>query len=401
MEDYRKNLETTKLEEQHAADTVHDVSPSDTTSQELDTPNFGMGRHQLIENYRAIVNHRAIYYPVPYRLIRELGRGRQGIVFLGLRQGARGCITRHAIKLFDPSIYSSAQKYWTDMGRISSQTMRLQATNSPNLVSRDIYEETNGIGYTQMEVIDGVDLRYIMSGEHLDTVRARSSDSEWATFTDAIFRFDAGTLTIQPGVAIYIMRMLLRGLEILHEKGFVHSDIKPANIMIDRLGYIKLIDFGRAVVAKEKMTLLLGSPLFMAPETHRREPSLIQSDIYGVGLMGLEMLRGKPLISGNITEKDILDFKMTLPDRLPELLPEHVLQNAEFVSMLRRFIDPDPEKRFSNAVSAESDGEGLRLVHKQLTQLNKDTDYGRELGYYMNKLMESKRDQTEKEIFFD
>ena len=64
----------------------------------------GAGSRQLAANYRAILAARAIHYPVAYRFPRELGRGRQGIVFLGLRQGARGCVTRHAIKLFDPSI---------------------------------------------------------------------------------------------------------------------------------------------------------------------------------------------------------------------------------------------------------------------------------------------------------
>ena len=50
----------------------------------------GMTRRQLIENYAAIIHAGALYYPVAYQFLRELGRGRQGIVFLGLRQGARG-----------------------------------------------------------------------------------------------------------------------------------------------------------------------------------------------------------------------------------------------------------------------------------------------------------------------
>ena len=68
-----------------------------------------------------------------------------------MRQGARGCVTRHAIKLFDPSIYGSAKKYWTDMARIAAQTSKLQLVKNPALVAPDIYEESNGIGYIQME----------------------------------------------------------------------------------------------------------------------------------------------------------------------------------------------------------------------------------------------------------
>ncbi|MGA1130126.1 MAG: hypothetical protein ACO3XN_08690, partial [Chthoniobacterales bacterium] len=104
----------------------------------------GKGMTQLAANYRAILEAKAIYYPVAYRFIRELGRGRQGVVYLGLRQGARGSVTRHAIKVFDPSIYPNAKKYWTDMGRIAVQTSKLQTVKSPNIVAPDNYEEYNG-----------------------------------------------------------------------------------------------------------------------------------------------------------------------------------------------------------------------------------------------------------------
>ncbi|OQA26287.1 MAG: Serine/threonine-protein kinase pkn5 [Verrucomicrobia bacterium ADurb.Bin345] len=383
MNSARKHFETTRIE--HFATTA----VTETSSLE-DTPSeaFGKGSQQLAANYQAIINARGIYYPVAYRFLKELGRGRQGIVFLGLRQGARGCVTRHAIKLFNPAIYPSAKKYWTDMGRIAAQTSKLQMVKSPVLVSPEIYEESNGIGYLQMEVVDGCSLRYLLDGEHLETVRKRSTTSDWARFTDAIFRVDAGRVRIQPGVALYIMRQILRGLETLHEMGFAHSDVKPANVMVDRLGYVKLIDFGRAVLLNEKVTILLGTPLYMAPETHRREPSVVQSDIYSVGLVGLEMLRGEPLLdTKGLSEADLLSFKNELPGRLPSLLPEYVRQNAQFVLLLQRFLEVDPKQRYASAEEAEVGSQGLLLVHKQLAQLGKDTEYGRELESYLGKLM--------------
>lgn len=368
------------------ASTVAESQPADN----VPTPAAGGGRgsRQLAANYQAIVNARAIYYPVAYRFLKELGRGRQGIVFLGLRQGARGCVTRHAIKLFDPSIYPSAKKYWTDMGRIAAQTSKLQLVKSPILVSPEIYEESNGIGYIQMEVVDGCSLRSLLDGEHLEIVRSRSTPAEWARYTDAIFRLDGGKLRIQPGVALYIMRQILRGLETLHEMGFVHCDVKPANVMIDRLGYVKLIDLGRAVRINERVSILLGTPLYMAPEIHRREPNLVQSDIYSVGLVGLEMLRGEPLMSSpKMSESDLLAMKMELPKRLPDLLPDYVRQNAQFVVLLQRFLEADPMRRYPNAEEAEVGSQGLLLVHRQLAQLGKDTEYGRELENYLAKFL--------------
>lgn len=349
----------------------------------------GIGSRQLTANYRSILAARAVYHPVAYRFPRELGRGRQGIVFLGLRQGARGCVTRHAIKLFDPAIYSTAKKYWTDMGRIAAQTAKLQLVKNPALVAPDIYEESNGIGYVQMEVVDGISLRELLDGDHLEQARARCTEEEWQRFTDVIFRLQDGKLMIQPGIALYILRQVLRGLETLHEMGFVHGDVKPANIMIDRLGYVKLIDYGRASLVDEKMTLLLGTPMYMAPEIHTDRIARTSSDIYSLGLVGLEMLRGQRLFPGDmpLSENELLLGKYNLPSQLYDILPDHVRQNAQFLVLLQRFIEPHLPGRFANAEEAETGGSGLALLHKQLTLVGKDTDYGRELENYLGKII--------------
>lgn len=350
-------------------------------------PPVQMTQAQLVENYAAIVRARGISYPVAYQFLRELGRGRQGVVFLGLRQGARGCVTRHAIKLFDPSNYASPEQYWTDMGRIAMQTSRLQTMQSPNLVARDSYEETYGIGYLQMEAIDGVDLREFLDGSHLTSVRDRVTRDEWARFTDVIFRIEGEAVRIQPGIAIYIMRMMLRGLEALHAMGFVHGDVKPANTMIDRLGYVKLVDFGRAVSIGDQSTWLLGTPVYMAPEIHRRQPLTVQSDLYSTGLVGVEMLRGDPVTGSLTSESELLAFKMGLPARLPDLLPPYVSRNERFVRTLQRMLDPDPGRRFTGARDADSGPEGLLYVHKQLVHMGQDTEYGRELEHYLAKFV--------------
>ncbi len=370
-----------------SAEAAHAAALRDTVVETARPDAAATGMEQLIENYNAILASRTIYYPVAYRFVRELGRGRQGVVFLGLRHGARGCLTRHAIKLFDPSIYATPRQYWTDMGRIAAQISRLQTVNSPNLVGRDVYDEENGIGYVQMEAIDGLDLQRLLYGRHFDTARARSSPQEWERFADVIFRFEEGKVRIQPGVALYIMRAALRGLEALHDAGFVHCDVKPANIMVDQLGNIKLVDYGRANVINEKASLLLGSPLYMAPEVHRRERYQIQSDIYSLGLVGLELLRGESLVDySRMNETQLLQFKLELPKRLSDLLPPHVRRNRDFVAVLHKFLDPDPARRYQRCDEAESGPLGLALLHKQLTIAGQDSEYYRDLESYMAKL---------------
>jgi eukaryotic-like serine/threonine-protein kinase len=350
---------------------------------------WNMNIHRLIENYHNLIRTREIYYPLAYRFTRELGRGRQGVVFQALRQGARGCLTRHAIKVHDPAIYPSTEKYWTDMGRIASQVSRLQMVSSPQLVSRDIYEEVNGIGYTQMEMVQGMDVHQLVHGNHFDRARLRSTPEEWAHFNDVIFHDEKGYKRIQPGVAVYIMRQTLRGLEALHDAGFLHSDIKPSNMMIDRLGLVKLIDYGRAVLVDEKHTFLMGTPLFMAPELHGPGDNSVQADIYSVGLVGLELLRGEPLVEmppDGLPEAELLRIKKSLPDRLPELLPSPVRENRVLIDMLRRFLHPDPTKRYPSASDAEAGPDGLVKIHKQLALVGKDSEYDRELGNYVEKL---------------
>jgi len=369
-------------------ETVLDVAAAVARGAHPVATSAQMSSAQLAENYAAILRARALYYPVAYQFLRELGRGRQGVVFLGLRQGARGCVTRHAIKLFDPSNYPVPELYWTDMGRIAVQTSRLQAMQSPNLVARDTYEETYGIGYLQMETIDGLDLKLFLEGKHLSAARAKSSLEEWARLTDVLFRMDGPSACIQPGVAIYITRMMLRGLEALNAMGFMHCDIKPGNIMIDRLGYVKLIDFGRAVCIGEKSSWLLGTPVYMAPEIHGRQSPLVQSDIFSAGLVCLEMLRGSPVCLPSMTEDEMLRVKLTLADRLSEYLPSYVLQNERFVHTLRRMLAADPAGRFGAAGEAESGPHGLLHVHRQLVQMGKDTEYGRELEHYLSKCLE-------------
>lgn len=369
-------LAETVLEAVNAAPVRRDASDS-----------FGLTIAQLVDNYSSIIRTGAIYSPVGYRFLRELGRGRQGVVFLGLRQGARGCITRHAIKLFDPSHYPSSELYWADMGRIAVQTSRLQYMKAPSLVSRDSYEETYGVGYLQMEAIDGVDLKAFLDCCHLEAARSRSTCEEWARFTDVIFRINGRNMCVQPGVAVYIIRMVLRGLEALNAMGFVHCDIKPGNIMIDHLGYVKLVDFGRAVSAGERSSWLLGTPLYMAPEIHRRQPPVIQSDIFSAGLVCVEMLRGSPVCDPTADETELLPFKLKLAHRLPDYLPSYVVRNERLVHILQRMLSPDPDDRYASVSEAESGPDGLHHVHKQLVHMGKDTEYGRELEHYLSKLI--------------
>jgi len=354
------------------------------------------GLEQLTQAYDAIVLQGGVYFPVAYQFMRELGRGRQGQVFLAQRHGARGCVTEHAIKVFDPRLYQTAEEYWTDMGRIARQLSLLQRVQTPSMVSRHAYEETRGIGYIQMEAIDGLDVRRLLSPSHLALAKTRSTPEEWRRFTTAVFKMDGERVRLQPGVAIYIMRRVLQSLERLHSMGFLHADIKPGNIMIDRLGSVKVIDFGRALRVGETAAFLLGSPMYMAPEQHLREMGTVQSDLYSLGLVGIEMLRGGPLIADHAPNEGVLlAAKRDLPERLHHILPIRVRENGALVSILRRLTAVSPADRFPSAREADVGELGLRVIDKQLVRADLDSEYARDLADYFKKLTDPSTGRVE------
>jgi len=359
------------------------LSPAEKTN----TNPVNAESEELIGNYRQLIRKRSIPYPVAYRFVKELGHGRQGVVFLAERHGARGCQTYHAIKLFDPGIYSSAPVYWTDMGRIAQQISTLQPINNVNLVSCDFYEECNGIGYLHMQAIDGIDLQFLIDGKHVNIARARSTDEEWNRFLQIIFRVENDRVSLHPGFALYVMRNVLRGLIVLHEQGFIHGDIKPTNIMLDIQGRVKLVDFGRAVRIGEKVNILLGSPLFMAPEVHRREPGCLQADLFSAGLVGLEMLVGKQITAMmDFNENELIDFKTTLAARIEDWLPPDVLKNVELVNVFKHLLEPDMANRFASAKDAESGAQSFATARLWLRDYERETEYERELEAYLRKL---------------
>ena len=377
-----------------------------TLSADLTLPplNEGMTLNSLKNNYRTIIQSNGIFYPVAFQFKRELGRGRQGRVFLGLRQGARGCITEHAIKIYDPELYHTAEEYWTDMGRIASQISQLQQIQSPNLVSRLSYDETYGVGYVQMEAINGVDLKSLMSRDSIELAKSQSTSEEWKQFTESIFYVApfTGNISLQPAFVVFILRNVLRGLERLHAFHFIHSDLKPGNIMVDRLGSVKIVDFGRAVIAGETLTFLFGSPMYMPPELHKRETAGPAADLFGVGLVALELLRGKPLVDNpEISEAKLLEIKLTLSDNIEKMLPKKVLRDKDLIYILKKILDPSPENRYASAKDAEAGQDGLVKVNKRLTKLGVNTEFERIISAYLDKLVDKKTSRIEINIAED
>lgn len=148
-----------------------------------------------------------------------------------------------------------------------------------------------------------------------------------------------------------MVNQIAQGLNAFHRQEMVHQDLRPKNIMIDKLGTVKIIDFGATKVAgiteqTDRSETIAGTSQYTAPEIYLGKPSSIRSDIFSFGVIVYEMLSGQ-LPYGNAIartrskkEQGRLAYRMLSgPDRgVPGWL-DHALQNATQVDPLNRYED--------------------------------------------------------------
>jgi len=165
---------------------------------------------------------------------------------------------------------------------------------------------------------------------------------------------------MQPWRAIHIMRQVLRAVGAAHAKGIIHRDLKPDNIFIvnrdDEHDFVKLLDFGISKIvdtaeqmAATKLTttgMVMGTPLYMAPEQATGAPAERGVDIYACGVILFEMLAGRPPFDEtnyNLLIAKLLTASPPLLSDLRKGLP------GSLVAAVHRALEKDPEARFPTA----------------------------------------------------
>lgn len=217
--------------------------------------------------------------------------------------------------------------------RFRNESKAIAVLSHPNIVK--VYDVSFGdrIQYIVMEYIDGITLKQYIE---------QQGEIKWRE-------------------ALYFMVQILRALQHAHEKGIIHRDIKPQNIMLLEDGTIKVTDFGIARFSQaETQTMTdkaIGSVHYIAPEQARGGYINDKADIYSVGVMLYEMLTGQlPFVADNAVSVAIMQMQAepTPPSRINPSIPK----GLEEITM--HAMEKNPAQRFPSAADMLEDVERFR-----------------------------------------
>jgi len=230
-----------------------------------------------------------------------------------------------AIKRMAPRLQQDER----DRRRFLREAQQASALNHPNVAGiYDVIEEQDEI-FLIMEYVEGTPLRALMQ-------------------TKKDFRDDFFTLATQS----------LEGLNAAHEKGIVHGDIKPENIMLTPQGRVKVLDFGvarrfslgnadQATASMETLGIgMNGTPAYMAPEVLMQKPYDGRADLFSLGLVYYEILGGQQPFESDSIAGTLASVLHKDPPPIEQINPK---VSGPVAAVVRTMLAKDPAQRYSTA----------------------------------------------------
>lgn len=274
-----------------------------------------------------------------YRLLREIGRGGMGAVYLAVRDDDQ-YRTDVAIKLLHHGIESPHA-----VARFRDERQILATLEHPGIVRLiDGGSTGEGLPYLVMELVEGAPI------------------TRWA---------DARDLGVRARVALF--RQVCAAVAYAHQKLVVHRDLKPSNVLVTPEGAPKLLDFGIAKlldptseVGREAQTrtgMQLLTPEYASPEQVRGEPASTSTDVYSLGAVLYELLTGVPALGLAGEGLEAMRAVLEVEPRRPSAVAHAARQRAiagDLDNIVLKALHKDPARRYAS-VEQFSDDLGRHL----------------------------------------
>ncbi|MEZ6196583.1 MAG: serine/threonine-protein kinase [Planctomycetota bacterium] len=286
----------------------------------------------------------------PFRILRELGRGGMGVVYLAEDEGLD---RRVALKVL-PDTFGGAPALVARFKREAEVASRL---DHPHLCGVLRVGETDGRHWIAMRYVPGVTLEQVLRDGPAEERLTRTDESRSVTGVDA---------RLAP--SLVLLEKVARALHAAHESGVVHRDLKPGNVMIDERGEPVVLDFGLALdlqsedgAALTQSGDVLGTPYYMAPEqirgeAHRADPRV---DVWAMGVMLYEVFAGRRPFEA--PTRDAL-YRSILEDDPPRLRKVAPGLPRDLETIVETALAKSPERRYASGADLAEDLRALMEI---------------------------------------
>ncbi len=276
-----------------------------------------------------------------FTLLEEIGRGGMGVVYRALQRPLKRIV---AVKIL-PASFALTPRQVERFQREARAAARLQ---HPNVVAVLTVGEERGMRYFAMEYVDGLNLADELKRLRAD-LGARGDERAHLPSSHASDYFRA---------VAEKMRQAADGFHSAHQHGIVHRDVKPSNLLLDREGHIKIVDFGLAR-DEEQGSLstsgdIVGTPHYMSPEQARAHRHKVdhRTDIYSLGVVLYELLTLQRPFEGKTSQEVISNLLQKEPVRIRKL-NHRVPRDMETICMTA--MAKAPADRYPDAAAFRDD----------------------------------------------